>query len=157
MSAYVVNPEHVGALAAYTLNQCHPNIALSLQGKNKNESARNIARCLMQQNIRSVAVRYPCILDGNRPGVEGLNDAELLNGAVSCAATYLILPPKLSALDIINMANCYDYQACETDDYESTVAHKQLQKIIDSAIHNLAGYDNAIRHFCDQRFSWVVS
>ena len=75
MSAFIVNPEHIGILAAYAAtNDC----AVYEWRKNTNIlTAQNVAKGLALENIRSVAHRYPNVKDGQRPG-PGLKDADIV-------------------------------------------------------------------------------
>ena len=75
MSAYIVNPEHIGILAAYAaVNDC----AIYEWRKSTNIlTAQNVAKGLALENIRSVAHRYPGDKDGERPG-PCLKDADIV-------------------------------------------------------------------------------
>jgi hypothetical protein len=52
-------------------------------------------------------------------------------------------PRPLTPVEAIKLCNHYDYQACETDDYEKTEAANLIRQIRDKAIHSLPGYDEA--------------
>jgi len=49
----------------------------------------------------------------------------------------------LTPVEIIKLCGCYEYQACETPDWESTEAHAILEVIKSRAIRRLPGYDEA--------------
>ena len=49
----------------------------------------------------------------------------------------------LSPVAILKLIDSLEYQSCESDDYEQTVAYKSLQSIRKSAIHALEGYEDA--------------
>jgi hypothetical protein len=161
MSAYIVAPEHVGALAAYAASQQYPNIHEALKGQTKKETAANIAQCLMKANIESVAERYPDDKDGERPGPAGYTDRKLVIASVKAAYHYLVHAPvkidkeagyklPLKAIDIIKMCGCFDYQACEVDNYEETIAANQVNRIRRDAIQHLHGYEEAVRDYYDE-------
>ena len=66
MSAYIVNPEHIGILAAYAaVNDC---AIYEWRMSSDIHTAQNVAKGLALENIRSVAHRYPNAGDGQRPG-----------------------------------------------------------------------------------------
>jgi hypothetical protein len=49
----------------------------------------------------------------------------------------------LDPIVILKLCNCFDYQACETPDWEQSRAFKILQSIKDYAIRKLPGYNDA--------------
>lgn len=51
--------------------------------------------------------------------------------------------PLLSPVVIIKACNCYDYQACETNDYKKSGAAAFIDNIRDLAITKLPGYEEA--------------
>src|SRR4051812_37234473 len=65
-------------------------------------------RKLVKENLRSLEARYP--------GRDFLRDWKRE------AKAYVYTPVALSPTQVIMNCNCFDYQACETDDYESTWA-----------------------------------
>lgn len=140
MSAFICNPEHFGVLAAYAVkNGC---AILEWASGSWHEVAQAVARGLARENIRSVAHRYPNDVSGKRPG-PGLKDEEIEEAAALYAAHFLVNPPGLAPIQIINLCGCVDYQSCETDDWKSTLAWKQLDRIKDEAITCISGYGEA--------------
>ena len=152
MSSYIVSPEHVGALAAFAMRQKYPLVVLSYHDSNQYNTAKNIAKGLMEANIASVAYRYPNDKDGGRPGLTGYTDEQYVSEAVSAANTYMRTFPALRAVDIIAMARCLNYQSCEVDDWDSTPAYKQIRDIVEAAINTLPDYEGATRDFYDDQF-----
>ncbi len=51
--------------------------------------------------------------------------------------------PHLRAVRIIKACNYFDYQACETDDYEQTPAASIINQIRKAAMYQLPGYEDA--------------
>lgn len=51
--------------------------------------------------------------------------------------------PAIEPLQVLKACDCYDYQACETPDYEQTEAHRFVAEIRSLAIMELPGYDKA--------------
>jgi hypothetical protein len=87
-------------------------------------NATNTGQILWDENARSVNYRYK----ENDPAPR-----------YSFTFRLSFTPP----VQIIKAAHCLDYQSCETDDWETTLAYKILQTIISAACHNLPGYDDA--------------
>ena len=148
MSAYICPPEHIAALAAFAAGRRGEGILYQLRvNGNPLEGARNVAKVLMEENIRSVAARYPSDKSGDRPGPIGYTDEKLVEEAQELAERYYFAPQVLQPLDIYRMASSLDYQSCETEDYRSTVACRQIEYIKDAAIRCLPGFENAIRDY----------
>lgn len=135
MSAYICAPEHFAALAVFAMRYGNNNCALAeWRGRDHIDGAERIAKELAMENIRSVQARY----DSN-DGADG----EEITEAVRIAKAMCIRPPKLSAIQIIKMCHCYEYQSCETDDWQDTLACRQIRYIEKQAIRELPGYDAA--------------
>ena len=49
----------------------------------------------------------------------------------------------LEPVDILSMCSCYNYQACETDDYDTTQAARFIRNLVSSMISKLPGFDKA--------------
>lgn len=150
MSAYICNPEHVAALAAYAAT-ARPYRATISEWSDPHpfKAAANVARGLMLENIRSVATRYPSDKDGDRPGPTGMSDAQLLSRAAEIAKRYCIAPPPLSPVSILKMCDGLEYQSSEARDFRDTMAARQIDRIRGTAISHLPGYDSAPWSFED--------
>jgi len=146
MSAYVCSPEHIAALAAFASRPSSSHVIMPWKRERARDTVRNVARKLAEANIRSVAERYPNDKDGNRPG-PCMTDEEICKASERYAEKYLVYPPNLSALDIIAMSSCFEYQACDAENYPTSDAALQVRWIIDAAIRSLNGYDKAVRDF----------
>lgn len=149
MSAFICQPEHFGILAALSVTPdpvgriaalpkwVHPGgIVLT---------AQRVARELAAENIRSVAARYPNDKDGDRPGPVGLTDAQILEAAAVWAGHYTTTgaASKINAGTRVKLCQCLSYQSCETDDWNTTDAHLQLEEIRGSDDATAPGYDQA--------------
>lgn len=148
MSAYICNPEHIGILAAYAaVERC---AIYEWTGTNVILTAQNVAKGLALENIRSVATRYPNDKDGDRPG-PALKDADIVEacqiyaghfakrmGGVIIDAEYALEP-----VQVLKLVEGLDYQSCETDDWQTTLAARQLRWISGDAIRRLPNYDEA--------------
>ncbi|MGA7178142.1 MAG: hypothetical protein WBX11_00950 [Thiobacillaceae bacterium] len=140
MSAYIVNPEHVAALAAYAARPpLHRNAVIF---EWREGGAELVAEKLMQANIDSCNYRYP---NSHYYTPEG--EAQLIQEAVEYAKRFKFNAPRLTPLDIIRMCECLDYQSCEPENWRDTLASRQIEFIKSSAIRELPGYDKAVRDF----------
>jgi hypothetical protein len=54
-----------------------------------------------------------------------------------------MLPHTTKLVWIIKACDCYDYQACETDDYEQSIAHAIVSEIRAKAVHSFLEYEAA--------------
>lgn len=147
MSAFVCSRETFVQLAAYVtrprggsgpildpryLAYCgqHGQQAAQLcNGMRGAEFATAIARLLYWENVRSVGCRYAndtCECD---PPAVDFYDIEQASG--------------IPAVDVLKMAQCLEYQSCESDDWESTLAYGVLQRLRSAAISSLPGYESA--------------
>ncbi len=110
MSAFIVDPDHIRALAI----RCSATP----------EQATACATVLWLENIRSVQHRYP-------------NDESLFDdpAAVTITAAQFRDPRyKLTAIQAVKLCNCLDYQSCETNDWETTPAHAIVESIKGAAL-----------------------
>ena len=148
MSAYIVNPEHIGILAAYAaVNDC---AIYEWRMSNDIHTAQNVAKGLALENIRSVAHRYPNAGDGQRPG-PGLKDADIVEACQIYAGHFakrmggviVMAEDVLEPVQVLKLVRSLDYQSCETDDWPMTLAARQLEWIMGEAISALPGYEDA--------------
>lgn len=130
MSAFIVNKEHIDALVNYMVKHRVSYWTGSMRVTCTLNNAEEIGRILLDENVRSVNHRYGGRID------EDEKDA---------AATYTFKrsPHYLAPVQIIKAVHCLDYQCCETDDWDTTLAHNILQNILSTACHKLPGYDEA--------------
>ena len=148
MSAFIVNPEHIGILAAYAA----VNICAIYEWRMSNNilTAQNVAKGLALENIRSVAHRYPNDEDGQRPG-PGLKDADIVEACQIYAGHFakrlggviVMAEDVLEPIQVIKLVRSLDYQSCETEDWPMTLAARQLEWISGEAISCLPGYEDA--------------
>lgn len=147
MSAYIVQPEHAGLLAAYAVSELKNEYGTAtlkqLADDRPEVAAQNVARCLIQENIRSVAHHYPNDTDGNRPGPANLTDAQIVEAAALWATHYVKHGELPASATIFKLCDSLEYQSCETDDWDTTLACKQLNAIRSRAAKRLPGYERA--------------
>ena len=148
MSAHIVNPEHIGILAAYAaVNDC---AIYEWRMRDSILTAQNVAKGLALENIRSVAHRYPDDKDGERPG-PCLKDADIIEACQIYAGHFakrlggviVMAQDVLEPVQVLKLVSSLDYQSCETDDWEMTLAAQQLRWIMSDAISHLDGYEDA--------------
>lgn len=148
MSAYICNPEHIGLLAAYAVARDNAinewRVSDSKGRDDKPATAANVAKQLLLANIRSVQVRYPDEKPGSLPGPCLDLDDQIL-AVQAYARHYLpqIARRHLGTVDIIKAAAGYDYQACEPEDWETTLAARQVRWIVSAAHRQLPGYEES--------------
>jgi hypothetical protein len=141
MSAFIVSHAHINALISYGNGpRDHVRAHLadgSVLDFTHNEDLQRAATILLAENYRSIHTRYPDTIE-NPDGTPGAGD-ELMEPIVFNFSSYY---PR-QAVHILKMCQCYDYQACESDDYYESDAAKIVDVIRHRAIRNLDGYDDA--------------
>jgi hypothetical protein len=135
VSAYIVNKAHIDAM-----------VTAAVQGRDidwltywhngqrhdvRPETASAFGQMLLDANVASVAYRYP-------------NDALTdLPGPVNA---YYVLPYRFeqverSPIEVLHGIACYEYQSCETDEWETSEAHAAAQALRAHVVTMLPGYD----------------
>ena len=142
MSAFIVQPEQAGLLAAWAVY--HRAGLRELEKGERLLTARAIAQELIAENIKSVAHRYPTDTDGNRPG-PCLRDAQIVEAAALWAGHYQQegLPENVAPLTIAKLAGCLEYQSCEHEGFKTSLAQRQINKIRSRVLTLLPGYSRA--------------
>ena len=140
MSAYIVGHDHIDALLTFATAddpQAFGPISYRLEPSgNRVEitttNATDVGRILLTENERSVEHRYPG--DNDLPGKIGEE-----------AAGYSFRPwaETPAPVAILKACDCFEYQACETDDYRQSDAYRIIDAIRSRAISRLPGYSNA--------------
>lgn len=132
MSAYVVDKTHidllVDALIRYFAvdelhdmvdDRCETGIAL----------LDRLGETLVEQNVRSVLHRYR-------------DDRSMVPEYAQRYryAPVLVVP---TPVELLKAIACYEYQSCETDDWESTRAYRMMERLKLRIIIHLPGYEEA--------------
>jgi len=155
MSAYICGPDHFVALAVFAASRrygrdwrvdpryvkglTHPEAALrGIENLTQSELATLYADTLYQENIRSVRARYP---DDTRDELPGPNVKPL--HIVVTHKHFEHVKWALKPVAILKMCDGLNYQSCETEDWEQTVAFRLLDGIRHAAISALPGYEDA--------------
>ena len=128
MSAFICHNEHIKTLALYWgLNDT--------RGSQKSkEQIQETADIFFNENVRSVQCRYPNSAPDDLPGAFNLKPPHITNRD-------LMYRKVTDPVHILKMCRCLEYQSCETDDWETTKAHKLLHETELVAIWNLPGID----------------
>lgn len=89
-----------------------------------------VANMLWQENGKAIQARY------GDDGVEGLEKIT----ATYCSGKTLTT---INLTDLSKAVNCYVYQSCDPDDWESTEAYAYCQALKDEILRRLPGYEQA--------------
>ena len=126
MSAFVVSDKHINSLLSYA-NKSNMYMINLPNGSNlyfdNTDELTQMGQILLNENYRSVNFRYN---DNDQPYEFQFEFA-----------------PILSPVEIIKACQCYQYQACETDNYKDSSAYRIVDWIMNNAISNLPGYEQA--------------
>jgi hypothetical protein len=137
MSAFIVSHEHIDALLTFAVTH---RLRYFVDGRPVDiaEHATETGTVLLLENTRSVLHRYPDCTESTAPGREG---ETALNYTFQYFDALDTLPQhKLVGL-ILSGCSCFDYQSCETNDYESSVACQIIEAIRTEAIRMVPKYD----------------
>jgi hypothetical protein len=118
MSAFLVSQNHINAIVSFAAAHCGPtDIAM--------------AAVLTAENVRSLAYRYSDIGEERALAssyvFEPVNLASLVEGKRKPAVAAI-------ATQIVKACDCFDYQACETPDYETTQAARFVAMVRNRAL-----------------------
>jgi hypothetical protein len=102
------------------------------------EQAAKAANMLWQENVKSVSHRYPQDTLEQLPGPVGevfhIEPSEIL----------MHWDYRLEPTQVIASCQCYKYQSCEHDEWESSSAKAFVDALIIAAIDRLPNYDKTI-------------
>jgi hypothetical protein len=145
MSAYICDREHIiylvksaGALVrpgANAFRWFHDGQWHELRGYEPEQQAE-AANMLWRENIRSVSSRYPHESSATLPGPRDERYV-ITPGDFEGFASHPALAQVFKACD------CYAYQTCETEDWETTEAMAFINALRSHAWHSLPGYEAA--------------
>lgn len=132
MSAFVVSKEHIDALVTAGLEFGRPYGPMRWYWGNparsnelRAETAGQVGAMLWAENQRSVNFRY------TEDEIEEPYQFERMPGTP--------IPPVI----VLKALQCFEYQACESDDWRETEAYAFCQALRKRAISRLGGYDAA--------------
>ena len=142
MSAFVVSHDHIDALLTFARDkrlQSRLSYFIDRQAP-KPLGWSAIGAVLLTENERSVCHRYSDCVPGNCPGKIG----EVATGYhFRPFEQFSLMSYERKCVWVIKGCNCFDYQACETDDYAQSTACQLIEQIRAAAIRALPGYEDA--------------
>lgn len=144
MSAFLVTDAHINVMLSFAvqhrLTLPDPrHAAWEIEVANC-ANATLIGQALIRENLRSLASRY-----GTSHGFtpEPHSDEDYVQRYRFHPDYRLSTKGAGWAVAIIKLTHCFDYQACETDDYASTPAAAISRALREAATYHLPGYDQA--------------
>jgi hypothetical protein len=133
MSAFVCDADHIDCIITWAIQvkATYWNPETNIRTQITRENATAIGTILLDQNIRSVVGRY----EGSSPDFA---DRHKNN-------TYTFRPfnEPLDGVTVLKQINCLDYQSCESEEWEQTLAWRILDGITAATVRKLPGYENA--------------
>ena len=132
MSAFVVSDKHINTIVTWAARQ-NVNYRSGDEWMPIRGHEQQVAQMLLNQNVRSVNYRY-----NEHDDVSAIRYTPV---HLTSGSGYR------NALQVMKAAQCYNYQACETDDYESTGAHAIYHAILYRAISVLTS---------DESLEWEI-
>lgn len=147
MSAYMVDREHIVYLVKAAVGSRDSHFWWTHNGQTNrivrsglpedDERLVSIANMLWRENVKSVQARYQDKGEGNLPGRIG--------------ETYWItmgdmrfIWPGFDAVQVLKACDCYEYQSCEHEGWESSDAKAFVDALRHKWIAILPRYDDAI-------------
>lgn len=142
MSAFIVSQQHIDAICTAAIT--YPDYGVAWQAAdtswrklNKGDPLDAIGHMLWEENVASVSYRYDDCEDGDWPGPIGLT--------IDQVRAYRHQPPKRlpTVVEALKLLNCYEYQSCEHDGWETSEASAFIKGLRRALIYALPGYDQA--------------
>ncbi len=95
------------------------------------DDPNKLGQMLAAQNARSIRARY---VDGGSEMIPDLADRGYAHSHV---------PMRLTPVEALKHVRYYDYQACETSDWEETEAYAFCDALTSALVNRLPGYEEA--------------
>lgn len=141
MSAFVVSHMHINALLTFADNKrMRDQLGWYVDRGTSQLSWTELGRILLAENERSVCHRYPDCTETDKPGTIG---EEAIGYTFKTWGQAFTLQHDTLCVWIIKACDCYDYQACETDNYDQSIAYQIIRAIRAKATRSLLAYDKA--------------
>lgn len=138
MSAFIVSHDHIDALVTFAVHHKLRYRANDRMIDITADNATEVGAILLQENTRSVLYRYRGRTEDTAPGRK---DETVANYVFRSFERIKLLPQhKLVGL-ILSGCSCFDYQACETEDYEQSTAYRIIDAIRTEAVRMVPKYD----------------
>lgn len=131
MSAYLVSQNHINALVCFHMEHCGPT-----------DTA--MTRVLTEENMRSLRYRYEDVADwqadADSYAFERVSFETVLRDYVSTHSARMVanglttvcsrgFTRRETMTAMVKLCDCYDYQACEHDEYETSKAKAFVERI----------------------------
>ena len=123
MSAFIVSDKHISGMVKSVAYSNRVNYHWNGKLYNIPNDIDELGQKLLDENYRSVNYRYSEVKEPHQFAMQRVE--------------------RLSAVQIIKLCDCYNYQACETNDYKDSEAKAIMTAIRERAIRKLAGYSEA--------------
>ena len=120
MSAWVISQTHLDLIVSVAVDL--KLFAVLSEGQEAHitaENATQLGQMLWTENVRSVATRYRL----------GADNAEHQAYLKAIAAYRFHQFERVKPIAAVKLIACLDYQACETDDYQTTLTAQALQRL----------------------------
>jgi hypothetical protein len=145
MSAFIVTDDTIHAIVTYALENVSTCKRMTKAGTAGREfrdlrgySPDAIGQALLTENYRSVNDRY-----NENKRAPRYTYRETRIGCVGYDSDRNPIVRRLTAVDVMKLCRCLDYQSCEHDGWERSWARDFLDRVILAAISDVPGYDNA--------------
>ncbi len=134
MSAYLCGPKTIATIVEWEQNSDRPGFLAKpayYGGTNEDKPGIFFRELLLRQNLRSLHARYPRKVEELTPDEwEVYRNTPAVNG--------------LGIVDMLKCVQCWQYQSCETEDYQDTQAWKYSHYVLSALISRLPGYEKAV-------------
>ena len=135
MSAFLIGKQTIGLLAHYAVEH---EVVQYGECYGMNLDKKKVIEALVRANVISLATRYPDDADPVESFM-GMSKAEFIQACQIEASRAWNVP----VIEILKSCNCFEYQACEYDDWPKSTANKILNAIRKDCINKLPGYEEA--------------
>lgn len=150
MSAFIVTSRHINTIVTWAADNC-----IAYKGCTVKGHEQGFVSMLLRENVRSVNYRYPG---------ESLKPSDFINGGENF---YKFQPARLDPAEydderhqlaqIVMACKCYNYQACETDDYTETVAYRFIATIHGEALRRLGMTTDQVMDRYIDTCTWLIN
>lgn len=128
MSAWICSPAHIGLLAAWYCDHKQPGMPMY------EPDEVDVATFLAQENVRSIECRYPDQATQDEPEMIGSSRQDYYKRCAQKAKRIREMgDTKQHPLFVMKQASCFDYQACECEDYMESLAAQityELERLV---------------------------
>ena len=141
MSAFVVSHDHIDALLTVAKDKhMEGRLGYFINGGSEPVTMTDIGKVLLTENERSVCYRYTDCGPGNMPGKIG---EEASGYHFKVFQPFYLLNYGKKIAHVLKGCSCYEYQSCETPDWQESVAYSIVKAIEHRAVQCLPDYEDA--------------